>query len=123
MNTSFSELLATPVKGKRVTNRKKSLNYKATVLSKSLFLEDTVAPAPAKSDGKGCSKGNKKKGKAKAKKVKPQGHDITEWKCPVCDEEQFSDMRMCDRCQTWYHEDCVGLTSDDDDFLCPDCDD
>ena len=31
-------------------------------------------------------------------------------------------MRKCEICQTWFHEKCVGITKDDDDFLCPDCD-
>nr|CAI5825176.1 unnamed protein product [Callosobruchus analis] len=44
------------------------------------------------------------------------------WFCRACDEERVSDMRLCNRCKTWYHEDCVGLTKQDKDvFFCQEC--
>ena len=42
--------------------------------------------------------------------------------CGVCKEDKQLTMTKCSVCQTWLHNECVGLKShDDDDFICP-CD-
>jgi len=46
------------------------------------------------------------------------------WFCRVCEEDKQLTMSMCSVCETWLHNECVGLESDDDDdFICPYCDD
>ena len=42
-----------------------------------------------------------------------------DWYCPVCSENAVSDMRQCESGEIWYREDCVGLTKDDHEFVCP----
>ena len=45
------------------------------------------------------------------------------WYCGVCKEDKQLTMTKCSVCQTWLHNECVGLESDDDDdFICPYCD-
>lgn len=56
------------------------------------------------------------KGKGHTKKSK------NSWYCYVCDEDRIADMRICFLCQTYVHEDCVGLTKEDTDkFICTRC--
>jgi len=113
LSTSFSSIMSTPaassIKKKKRVQRKKSINYRATVISKTLFY------------GKEKSNENeKKKKKSVAKKNKSIAKN---WYCPICEESTVSDMRQCVVCLIWFHEECVGLTiNDEDDFCCPDCD-
>ena len=60
----------------------------------------------------------------KTRKKRSAGKKLcgTDWYCPICTENTISDMRKCEICQTWFHEECVGITKSDDGFLCPDCD-
>ncbi|XP_072931645.1 uncharacterized protein [Epargyreus clarus] len=49
----------------------------------------------------------------------PKKHD---WYCHGCKVDRLADMRQCKQCQMWYHEDCVGLTKEDEEqFICPEC--
>lgn len=44
------------------------------------------------------------------------------WYCHGCKVDRLADMRQCKQCQMWYHEDCVGLTKEDEEqFICPEC--
>ncbi|CAG9765818.1 unnamed protein product [Ceutorhynchus assimilis] len=44
------------------------------------------------------------------------------WHCAICDTEDQLDMRLCSSCLKYFHENCVGLTEDDEDeFQCPFC--
>lgn len=54
---------------------------------------------------------------------KEKNTDLNEkWFCHGCKLEREEDMRRCRKCFKWYHEECVGLTKDDDeDFICPNC--
>ncbi|KAL3272599.1 hypothetical protein HHI36_014069 [Cryptolaemus montrouzieri] len=41
------------------------------------------------------------------------------WFCVACQSDDQKDMRMCVNCNTWYHEECVGLEEDDtENFEC-----
>lgn len=45
------------------------------------------------------------------------------WFCFLCGEDVVKDMSLCNGCQRYVHEECVGLTKDDknEKFVCPDC--
>ena len=110
-STSFCNIISTPVassKVKKRTQRKKSINYRATVVSKILFYGK---------EKKNVRDKNKKKNVVQKKKSCG-----TDRFCSICTENTISDMRKCEICQTWFHKECVGITKDDDGFLCPDCD-
>ncbi|GAB1599251.1 uncharacterized protein LOC115225210 [Argonauta hians] len=118
---SFDYIMKTPTKTKKKTvTTAKSINCRATVISKSLF--ESSANTNAKT-GKGKGKGAGKGKSAKKSKAKPTINDTEEdWFCPGCGENEQEDMRRCESCGVWYHEDCVGLTKDDETFVCPECD-
>jgi len=51
------------------------------------------------------------------------GEGAEVWYCGVCKEDEQLTMTKCSVCQKWLHNECVGLESDDDDdFICPYCD-
>ncbi|KAJ2940839.1 hypothetical protein O0L34_g10097 [Tuta absoluta] len=57
-----------------------------------------------------------------SKDIKTKKTKNASWYCQACNEERISDMRQCQKCKTWYHEECVGLTKEDvEQFLCPGC--
>lgn len=71
-----------------------------------------------KESKKGTTTINKKSKKNKERKINRSDN----WFCHACKVNRKEDMRICIRCQKWYHEECVGLTQEDnDDFICPDC--
>ncbi|GFO42856.1 tigger transposable element-derived protein 1-like [Plakobranchus ocellatus] len=117
----FNLIMEKPIKTKKKTvTRAKSINYRATVISKSLFESNTNSKS-GKGKGKGVGKGKGKK--SKGSKAKPTIKDSEEeWFCPGCGENEQEDMRRCESCGVWYHENYVGLTKDDDTFVCPQCD-
>lgn len=113
-NNSFHELMETPdlvKKKEEKAARRKTLNYKAQVVTKSLF-QRADKPKPSTSS---CSTSTSKS---------PANKDTySPWYCPVCKESRQSDMRRCIQCNSWAHEDCLGYTpSDDDDYICIECD-
>ncbi|GFS15848.1 transcription initiation factor TFIID subunit 3 [Elysia marginata] len=122
-SVSFHEIIATPVKAaKKTQQRKKAINYRAAVVSKSLFASTDYTITPAQK-GKGSIKSKGKQKKTSSQPPKAKGNSTEDaWSCPVCRENVQSAMRRCDNCADWYHEDCVGLTEDDDFFVCPECD-
>ena len=109
-------------KGRKRTQRKKSIIYRATVVSKALFY------GKEKKNAKGKNKksplfGKEKNARGKnKKKVQEEKSCAADWYCPICTESTISDMRECEICHIWFHEECVGLTKDDDEFICPHCD-
>ncbi|CAH1364933.1 unnamed protein product [Tenebrio molitor] len=109
---SFQDLLPTPIKKTRkVTNRRKAINSRAVVLKRTLFdKKETVDEAPKSK----CSK----TAKGKSKKIQKN----ESWFCHVCKEDAVKDMRICSACKFYVHEECVGLTKEDNElFICPDC--
>ena len=105
--------MATPNVTKKKTIRKKSLTYKAQVLSKELFCDrDQLQVQPLV---------RRKKNK-KFASIKNKGASNTSWYCPACKKDVELSMRMCKNCNVWYNEVCMGLDSDDnEDFFCADC--
>lgn len=100
--------MATPeIEQKKITPRKKSLNYRAQKVTKALFEEHDKEEV----------KNNKGKKPAKSKKV------VEMWYCHLCKEDKILDMRLCSMCLRYVHEDCVGLTKEDKEptFICPAC--
>ena len=113
---SFLELMVTPKVTKRKIIRKKSLTHKAQVLSKELFSDKGSTTSSATSSYKKA----KKRKKSAANKNKATS-DVS-WYCPACEKDTALSMRMCKKCNEWYHEECVGLDSDNnEDFFCVDC--
>ena len=113
---SFSELMVTPKVTKRKIIRKKSLTSKAQVLSKELFSDKGSTTSSATSSYKKA----KKRKKSAANKNKATS-DVS-WYCPACEKDTALSMRMCKKCNEWYHEECVGLDSDNnEDFFRVDC--
>lgn len=103
---SFKKFLPTPdVEEKKVTPKRKSLNYRAQQVTKDLFQKQDE------------EKDSKKRQPKKPKKV------IEKWYCHLCQEDRVADMRLCNMCLRYVHEECVGLTSRDKEptFLCPPC--
>ena len=119
---SFTSIISTPPKKVKKDDdralRRKSINYRATVVEKSLFSADRVSNLKRKKEN---PSDQKKKKKQKISTVTQKENVADEWYCSICGEYSVQDMRSCGNCQVWYHEECVGLTKDDDEFLCPDC--
>ena len=92
------------------------MNYRATVISKSLFVSQTNCKN-GKGMGVGKGKSTKIKSNSTIKEFEAEGLF-----CPECGENEEEDMRRCESCGVWYHEDCVGLTKDDESFVCPESD-
>lgn len=83
--------------------RRKAVTYKAQLVTKSLFGENSQSVSQS---------------------VSVQSSQLQDeaWYCIVCDKDEQRHMCKCVVCETWYHEDCVGVEHDDlDDFVCPDC--
>lgn len=74
--------------------------------------QDKNVPGPSgiQKKKKMCEDQNQKKGES--------------WFCYLCQEDVMKDMRLCVACNTYVHEECVGLTAIDKEnaFLCPNCD-
>ena len=126
MDITFHELMETPdlVRQKQETPRRKSLNYKAQVVKKSLF-DDRAFQKSTEKDTQSAAKV-----KAAAVKViedcqKASCSKITasdSWYCLLCQEASQKDMRQCIGCQTWAHDECLGYSaSDDDEYTCRTC--
>ena len=88
-STSFCNIMSTPVassKVKKRSQRKKSINYRATAVSKILFYSK---------EKKNVRDKNKKQNVVQEKKSCG-----TNWYCPICAENTISDIRKCEICQT-----------------------
>ncbi|CAH2237471.1 jg12804 [Pararge aegeria aegeria] len=140
--TTFKELIPTPnfavVKSRP---RRKAINYKGQRIVKDLFekrqdnnndmgktkdatIRKNMKKISNKENKKLTKKNNKKKKSQKKidknKKTKTDMKD--KWFCHGCKLEREQDMRRCIKCAKWYHEECVGLTKNDNEaFFCPDC--
>lgn len=112
IHVSFQEMLNTPneviIKGK--TPRKQALNSKAQVVKRDLF---DIAANSSKSKSDRLCEPKKKPRKSTTKES---------WFCKLCNEDRVADMRLCNTCKSYVHEECVGLTKNDKQvFFCPDC--
>lgn len=97
---SFQQILKTPDLKKPVAVRRKAFNYKSQHITKGLF-----------------QKKNKEKSKIDQT---PEGNES--WYCVLCQESRKIAMRSCSDCHQWVHEECIGMTSDDEDeFVCSSC--
>ncbi|KAJ0180927.1 hypothetical protein K1T71_003012 [Dendrolimus kikuchii] len=148
--TPFQEFLATPnyAVEKTKQQRKKAINYKGQRITKDLFtqgidkktkkVKDISMIQPIKKQKKdlrdnytprdkeiNTKKINKKWNKLNEKEEKmdnnKENDDLEAWYCHACCESEMLDMRQCTNCRKWYHEDCVGLTKADKEFICSDC--
>ncbi|KAL3277343.1 hypothetical protein HHI36_012694 [Cryptolaemus montrouzieri] len=103
LNTSFEEMLPTPLNPtETVAIRKKALNYIAQQVTKDLFNSVKSHSSPRSSYPSTSKQAA-----------------IESWFCVACQSDDQKDMRMCVNCNTWYHEECVGLEEDDtENFEC-----
>ena len=123
MNLSFTELMKTPKRPKKKTFKKKSLTYKAQVINTNLFYNQECHNKSSKKR-ENQKKLSVKKVRTKKKKLPVQKARNSEasWYCAVCNKDTAISMRQCCSCFIWYHEECIGLQSDDEDnFTCMDC--
>ena len=112
-NVSFTKLMETPkIKKKRVC-RKKSLNYKAQLVIKQLFMGSKKKNTSVKNSKSVFPK------KTKAVRTKKNSNPVTtsnaSWFSAACGKDTALSMRQCYLCKVWYHEECVGLDPDDED--------
>ena len=145
LNRSFKKLLPTPelfaIKDKKnnTAGRKKSLNYKAQVVTKDLFSSvSTKSTLVCATIRKSAAKESKPltliRKPAVSKEPKPSTSQCSasvsskkvlggdSWYCFLCNTEDKLDMRQCKTCATWCHEACLGFTEDDREyFVCPNC--
>ncbi|CAH1998137.1 unnamed protein product [Acanthoscelides obtectus] len=145
--TSLCQMLKTPEKtsSPKTAPRAKAINSLAQALTKSMFTDKNNMSGPSNApkqkieDIPGPFKVAYQKRKYSAKrnnseavtpkKVSKQsrGKGQSEkskdsWYCYVCNEDRIADMRICFLCETYVHEDCVGLTKEDTDkFVCTRC--
>ncbi|KAJ8941509.1 hypothetical protein NQ314_010378 [Rhamnusium bicolor] len=146
LNVSFHELLETPNKldDKPKAPRKKSINYKAQLVTRAVFIENLTDNVPSTSKApikqttstKSLPTSSSVPSTSKILSVKltpitksvpssrsVAGKQITDSKkCFLCDSCRVIDMRTCRSCKEWVHDECIGLTlSDDEEFECPKC--
>lgn len=114
---SFTDLLPTPKKRTgRIVKRKPAINSRAVVLKKPLFKE--------KQDGSSTKKPKETENTTEESRasVSRQKTMKESWFCHICEEDRVEDMRLCDTCGKYVHEQCVGLTQEDKGpFICPIC--
>lgn len=112
---TFQEIIPSPVKKKAKITSQKAINSRGILLEKQLFASPKETVVPAKKTTKKSSKQGLKK--AQASKSKES------WFCEICCKNVVKDMRKCDTCYKYVHEECVGLTEEDKGpFTCPNCD-
>lgn len=109
--------------------RRKAINYRGQRITRDLFKkreelkenEMIMVKKSKKANQKTKDRKNKSgKDSSKAKKSKIME---SEWFCHACKEGRVLDMRQCIQCFKWYHEECVGLSTEDKDiFYCCNCD-
>ncbi|KAJ8931628.1 hypothetical protein NQ314_015422 [Rhamnusium bicolor] len=150
LNVSFHELLETPNKlnDKPKAPRNKSINYKAQLVTRAVFIENLTDNVPSTSKApikqttstkslptSSCVPSTSKILSVKLTPITKSvpssrsvdGKQITdsknrEWYCFLCDSCRVIDMRTCRSCKEWVHDECIGLTlSDDEEFECPKC--
>lgn len=127
LDNSFKAVLPTPEfknkKGADATKatRKKALNYRAQKVTKDLFNKAKDLPKPSTSNQEHISN-NPSTSKQTGRTNDSALSEKESWYCSVCNTDRQLDMRLCSVCHLYFHEECVGLTQDDqDDFLCFDC--
>lgn len=115
VKSPFQQLLPTP-KNKTIKSapRKKALNYRGQEVTKDLFSTSAKTASITSTVTSGSAASSSKASKST---VSHKGA----WYCPVCHEDRMQDMRQCQECSIWYHELCVGLIEEDEDFICPGC--
>ena len=116
--------MKTPKVKKKHALRKKSLNFKAQLVTTQLFYgSKNSALAKSTSDKISSKKPKLKSRKKRESKIdKSTDSNRASWFCAACGEDKVLSMRQCSFCIVWYHEECVGLDSDDENnFLCVQC--
>ncbi|XP_047535783.1 uncharacterized protein LOC125070127 [Vanessa atalanta] len=115
----FQTLIPTPkiLKINTAAPRKKALNYRGQQVTKDLFATRKVSTSSTRP--KGRPKPSKDRGQKSGVTRKNQQSLAGTWFCHACKEDKILDMRQCKLCGAWFHEICVGLDADDEDFECP----
>lgn len=115
----FQTLIPTPknLKINTAATRKKALNYRGQQVTKDLFATRKESTSSIKT--KRTPKTSKGRGKKSVVTRKKQQSLAGTWYCHACKKDKILDMRQCKLCGAWFHEICVGLDADDEDFACP----
>lgn len=129
-NITFSQMMITPVKtSSNTVIRKKAVNSLALELKTSIFNTELQTRNKNKTNNEGTTKTNTKvvqkvtKPTQKKKAIQKRSCPAKEsWYCFLCREDRVSDMRICNICTRYVHEECAGLTAGDKGiFVCPRC--
>lgn len=125
LDVSFAEsgFFTTPELKVSIKKRRPAINSKAQEVTRDLFSaamkkgnEDKKKKVTMKKDLADKKEKNISKEKKQVSKKKES------WFCFVCNEERIADMRICNMCGTYVHEECVGLRKEDKEvFFCPRC--
>lgn len=123
---SFSELLPTPELFKlkeRNAPKRKSLNYKAQLITKDLFCSTSSKfENNTKLKKQPLASSSKLPVRKNSKGTKKNVSDENSWYCFVCQKTEQLDMRSCVKCGSWSHEVCIGFTKEDkEDYICLAC--
>lgn len=122
---TFHDILQTPKASekKMFKPRKKAINYRAQKVLVSLFAQEKnikVEPKEKVKEKKIVSK--KVKTLTKIRNEQPSTSGISSylknvqkesWYCHLCKTDRVSDMRLCNQCSRYVHEECEGLTKHD----------
>lgn len=129
-NVSFNDILSTPnTKSRRPKRNRPPINSRAIQIQKSLF-PSSLDPAPCKSntlDNPISTSTPKTIRSQKTSRPHPKtkpgaGKSTDSWYCFICKKDRVLDMRCCNLCNRYVHEECVGLTKKDKGaFVCPEC--
>lgn len=123
---SFEQILKTPdayVKT-NVKVRRKAFNYRSQHVKKDLFKNENSNEKSGKNENINEKSSKTPKNVKKIRGPEKENFDSLDesWYCFLCQTSQQLSMRNCIDCHQWVHEDCIGMTSDDeDDFICPTC--
>lgn len=137
-SSDLRSILRTPTINKTVRKRARAINCRAVVINKRLFenkneeendfsddsgSDSSVVPKkpPKRQFKKLLSKKLKKINKLVPKKKTKVKNKAESWYCFICQEDRILSMRLCPSCQKYMHEECMGLTSGDEDANCPEC--
>lgn len=128
LNTSFTEcgFFVTPELKVSVKKRRPAINSKAQEVTRKLFCETHSNTMQNNKENKRVMTKEDYRGKKKEENVHQAKKKVSEkkesWFCLICNEDRIADMRICNMCGIYVHEECVGLSKQDKEtFFCPKC--
>lgn len=117
--TPFSSILSTPKRKYPPRVRRKALNYKANVITTSLFTD-----VAERKNNAGKKAKNSQKPPRRHEGVEPQPSTSTNsWMCFICEEDRIENMSLCRICVRYLHDKCGGIRKNTNlsTYKCPEC--